>query len=214
MGRDGIAYLAVADADAGRRIPFAFLAQLESSFHQMGGSDGTGGPMPSNLSSFSTTMDELRHQFNETPDADPIQRAQAELGSVKDIITKNVEQILSRGEQLDLLVDRTDSAAHQSLAFRRRAVSLRREMWWRNTRIVALMCVCGLVRAQQFRIFTDMPGTLLLFVSHAVFISDPLLRGRWWCVGRHGGHLKCLRLGWLDSGSVWCCIRRLCYVEL
>ena len=145
MGRDGIAYLAVADADAGRRIPFAFLAQLESSFHQMGGLDGTGGPMPSNLSSFSTTMDELRHQFNETPDADPIQRAQAELGSVKDIITKNVEQILSRGEQLDLLVDRTDSAAHQSLAFRRRAVSLRREMWWRNTRIVALMCVCGLV---------------------------------------------------------------------
>ena len=42
MGRDGIAYLAVADADAGRRIPFAFLAQLESSFQQMGGSDGTG----------------------------------------------------------------------------------------------------------------------------------------------------------------------------
>ena len=168
MGRDGIAYLAVADADAGRRIPFAFLAQLESSFQQMGGSDGTGGLMPSNLSSFSTTMDQLRHQFNETPDADPIQRAQAELGSVKDIITKNVEQILSRGEQLDLLVDRTDSAAHQSLAFRRRAVSLRREMWWRNTRIVALMCVCGLVRAQQFRILLTCQA-LFYFLYHMLF---------------------------------------------
>ena len=77
MGRDGISYLAVADADAGRRIPFAFLAQLETSFQQTGGVDGIGSPMSSNLSSFSTTMDELRHQFNETPDADPIQRAQA-----------------------------------------------------------------------------------------------------------------------------------------
>lgn len=58
------------------------------------------------------------------------------------MITQNVEQILSRGEQIELLMDRTDSAAHQSLAFRRRAVGLRRQMWWRNTRVLAIAAFC------------------------------------------------------------------------
>lgn len=41
-------------------------------------------------------------------------------------MTQNVEQILNRGERLDLLMNRTDQAANQSMAFRRRAVGLRR----------------------------------------------------------------------------------------
>lgn len=145
---DGLAYMAVAGADAGRRGPFAFLARVQAAFV----ADANDGHAPA---AFQPTLDALREDVNKAPDSDPIHRAQAELGSVKDVITKNVEQILSRGEQLDLLVDRTDSAAHQSLAFRRRAVSLRREMWWRNMRIVALMGVCALA--------------LLFFVYHTLF---------------------------------------------
>ncbi|KAL4399639.1 hypothetical protein ACI68E_004022 [Malassezia pachydermatis] len=130
MVHDHLVYLAVADADMGRRIPFAFLTELQKAYAEVPSSE---------------TIASLRHKFNQDPEADPIQRAQAELGSVKDVITKNVEQILTRGEQIELLMDRTDSAAHQSLAFRRRAVSLRRDMWWRNMRVLTLMGVCGLV---------------------------------------------------------------------
>lgn len=65
---------------------------------------------------------------------------------MKNIITQNVEQILNRGEQIDLLMDRTDNAAHQSLAFRRRAVGLRRTMWWKNARVMALLGFCAIVR--------------------------------------------------------------------
>ncbi|KAI3617128.1 hypothetical protein CBS9595_003037 [Malassezia furfur] len=127
---DGYVYLAVADAELGRRIPFAFLTQLEKEYTAAPSSD------------FQARLDALRAQFNEAPESDPIRRAQAELGSVKDVLTQNVEQILSRGEQIELLMDRTDSAAHQSLAFRRRAVGLRRQMWWRNTRILAIAGFC------------------------------------------------------------------------
>ena len=96
---------------------------------------------------FAPALDALRTRFSGDADSDPIRRAQAELGSVKDVITHNVEQILSRGEQIDLLMDRTDVAANQSLAFRRRAVGLRRSMWWRNTKITALVVFCIVVRA-------------------------------------------------------------------
>jgi len=115
--------------------------------------------------SFRPTLDTLRSRFNANPEADPIVRAQSELGNVKDILTQNVEQILSRGEQIELLMGRTDSVAHQSLAFRRRAVSLRREMWWRNTRIVALTSVCVVVRCRPF----GLTQTLLFFVFTSLF---------------------------------------------
>lgn len=128
MHGDDLSYLAVAEVEAGRRVPFAFLEAVKQA-HVQSADD----------------MESLRRAWN-ARGRDPIQQAQSELGHVKDVLTQNVEQILSRGEQLDLLVDRTDSAAHQSLAFRRRAVHLRREMWWRNTRIVVLMSVCALVR--------------------------------------------------------------------
>lgn len=128
---DGLVFLAVADAELGRRVPFAFLAQVQKEY-----TASAVGP------AFEARLGALRAQFNQDPESDPIKRAQAELGSVKDVLTQNVEQILSRGEQIELLMDRTDSAAHQSLAFRRRAVGLRREMWWRNVRVVAVGVFC------------------------------------------------------------------------
>lgn len=134
IAQDGKVFLAVADAELGRRVPFAFLSEAEKEYNAAPYQDG-----------LKQRLDGLRAKFNQDPESDPIKRAQAELGSVKDIITQNVEQILSRGEQIELLMDRTDSAANQSLAFRRRAVGLRREMWWRNMRVMAIAGFCAVL---------------------------------------------------------------------
>ena len=86
------------------------------------------------------------HQYNTSPPTDELQRAQAELAQVKDIMVQNVEQILSRGERIELLVDKTDNMAHQATAFRRGARQVRRQMWWRNKRVLALGILVALVR--------------------------------------------------------------------
>ena len=72
-------------------------------------------------------------------------------------MTQNVEQILNRGERLDLLMNRTDQAANQSMAFRRRAVGLRRQMWWKNTKVLGMAGFCLLV---------------LIFILAAMFSSS------------------------------------------
>lgn len=87
------------------------------------------------------------HTYNTAPPEDEITRAQTELNQVKDIMVQNVEQILSRGERIELLVDKTDVMAGQATAFRRGARSVRRQMWWKNTRILALSFLVGLVRS-------------------------------------------------------------------
>jgi vesicle-associated membrane protein 7 len=85
------------------------------------------------------------HTYNTAPPTDELARAQTELNQVKDIMVQNVEQILSRGERIELLVDKTDTMANQATAFRRGARSVRRQMWWKNGKIMALSVLVGLV---------------------------------------------------------------------
>ena len=71
--------------------------------------------------SFSPIISELMDTYNTSPPVDELERAKGELAQVKDIMVQNVEQILSRGERIELLVDKTDTMASQATAFRRGA---------------------------------------------------------------------------------------------
>ena len=85
------------------------------------------------------------HTYNINPPTDELTNAQNQLAQVKDIMVQNVEQILSRGERIELLVDKTGNMANQATAFRRGARTVRRQMWWKNTRILALSVVVAIV---------------------------------------------------------------------
>jgi vesicle-associated membrane protein 7 len=97
-------------------------------------------------STFSPVISQLVYTYNTSPPTDDLSRAQSELAQVKDIMVQNVEQILSRGERIELLVDKTDSMASQATAFRRGARTVRRQMWWKNKRVLGLGVLVALVR--------------------------------------------------------------------
>jgi len=90
------------------------------------------------------------YTYNTSPPTDDITRAQSELAQVKDIMVQNVEQILSRGERIELLVDKTDNMVSQATAFRRGARTVRRQMWWKNKRVLGLGILVALVRRPHF----------------------------------------------------------------
>lgn len=90
------------------------------------------------------------HTYNTNPPTDELTNAQNQLAQVKDIMVQNVEQILSRGERIELLVDKTDNMASQTTAFRRGARTVRRQMWWKNTRILGLSVVVAIVSISSF----------------------------------------------------------------
>ncbi|CAL1710957.1 unnamed protein product [Somion occarium] len=145
VSEGGYTYLVMADDSAGRRMPFTFLAELQQKFSTLGQSSSLSDPPAYVLQgSFGPTIAQLMNQYNTAPPTDELTRAQSELAQVKDIMVQNVEQILSRGERIELLVDKTDSMASQATAFRRGARTVRRSMWWKNTKIVALSGVVGL----------------------------------------------------------------------
>jgi vesicle-associated membrane protein 7 len=109
------------------------------------------------------------YQYSTNPPNDPLKQAQTDLNNVyvssfrihvrsttslrlpyplyrKDIMVQNIDAVLARGERIELLVDKTDSMAGQAHAFRRGARNVRRQMWWKNTRIMMLSgVVCVLL---------------------------------------------------------------------
>ncbi|KAJ3862804.1 VAMP/synaptobrevin-like protein [Lentinula novae-zelandiae] len=148
VSEGGFTYLVMADDSAGRRMPFAFLAELQRKFLEAPSSSSLNDPeLPAYglQGTFAPTISNLMNTYNTAPPVDEIARAQAELNQVKDIMVQNVEQILSRGERIELLVDKTDVMAGQATAFRRGARSVRRQMWWRNKKILGLSILVALV---------------------------------------------------------------------
>jgi vesicle-associated membrane protein 7 len=100
------------------------------------------------------------HTYNTAPPSDELSRAQNELNQVKDVMVHNVEQILSRGERIELLVDKTDVMAGQATAFRRGARTVRRQMWWKNKKVLGLSVLAGLVNK-----FFSRPRSILLLIG-------------------------------------------------
>ena len=131
-----------------RRMPFAFLTELQQKFTStaLPSSSSSASPAYALQGTFGPVIAQLMNTYNTSPPSDELTRAQSELAQVKNIMVQNVEQILSRGERIELLVDKTDNMANQATAFRRGAKTVRRSMWWKNTRVLTLSIIVGLVR--------------------------------------------------------------------
>jgi len=150
ISEGGFTYLVMADDSAGRRMPFTFLGELQRKFlstpSASSSSSSTASLPPHALqSTFGPVVSQLVYTYNTSPPEDDLSRAQSELAQVKDIMVQNVEQILSRGERIELLVDKTDTMASQATAFRRGARTVRRQMWWKNKRVLGLGVLVALV---------------------------------------------------------------------
>ena len=70
---------------------------------------------------------------------DAISNTQQEIDNVKGIMTENIERVLERGERIDLLVDKTDRLGVGAHDFRMRSRSLKRQMWWKNMKLMVLL---------------------------------------------------------------------------
>lgn len=83
----------------------------------------------------------VSHGTTEAGQNDAIRNVQREMDGVREIMTENIERVLERGERIDLLVDKTDRLGGSARDFRVRSRGLRRRMWWKNVKLMALLVV-------------------------------------------------------------------------
>jgi vesicle-associated membrane protein 7 len=153
-----LTFLCIADESFKRSSAFAFLESIQKKFETQFGmrSSTTTIPLAMNTE-FAPMLNSEMKKFNlvedqnklmttsEASDADiavasnsvnKVQRVRNEVDKVKDIMVANIDQLMERGERLELLVDKTENLSQHSVAFKQTSRNLRRRMWWQNVKVM------------------------------------------------------------------------------
>lgn len=133
----------IAESSLGRRISFGFLFEIRKRFLAQFPVDSTDfAEMPNyGAGSFNSELKGLMVEYGTTGHGrdDAIGNVRREIDDVRGIMTRNIEGLLERGERIDLLVDKTDRLGGSAHEFRVRSRGLKRQMWWKNVKLMSLM---------------------------------------------------------------------------
>jgi vesicle-associated membrane protein 7 len=142
---EGLTYLCIADEAFGRRIPFAYLDDIRGRFKSTYGDRGRSTIPHAMQSDFSRILQKQMEYYSNNENADRIIQLRRDLQDVKDIMVSNIDKILDRGQKIDILVDKTENLTSTSAVFKKKAVELKRVMWWKNAKLMILVVVVILI---------------------------------------------------------------------
>mmetsp|Transcript_22002 Transcript_22002/g.35017 ORF Transcript_22002/g.35017 Transcript_22002/m.35017 type:complete len:180 (+) Transcript_22002:1-540(+) len=141
----GICFLAMSDEQNRHRVPFAFLNDVQSLFAQKYGADVPQRAIAFSLNEeFSKVIKERMDYYNSAgSNVDGLSAVKNQIEDVKGVMVENIEKVLERGEKIELLVDKTDRLNQQAFKFESSSRNLRRSMWWKNAKWVAIYVIFG-----------------------------------------------------------------------
>jgi vesicle-associated membrane protein 7 len=134
-----ITYLCMADEDAKRRIPFAFLDDIKNRFKSSYGNRAMTAIAFAMNEEFSPVLKKQLEYYNSNPTADNIGRVKNTIHEVKDVMVHNIEKVLERGEKIELLVDKTDRLNQQAFKFEKQSKKLKNAMWWNKVKCTIII---------------------------------------------------------------------------
>ena len=90
---------------------------------------------------FSTILLKRMDYYNSGGTIDSIDTVKNQIDEVWIGMVQNIEKVLERGEKIELLVDKTDRLNQQAFRFETSSRSLRRTMYWKRFRTMAMIGV-------------------------------------------------------------------------
>uniref|UniRef100_A0A7N0R8D4 Uncharacterized protein n=1 Tax=Kalanchoe fedtschenkoi TaxID=63787 RepID=A0A7N0R8D4_KALFE len=142
---DGLTVLCMADDNAGRRIPFAFLEDIHQKFVRTYGRAVHSALAYGMQDEFSRVLGQQMEYYSNDPNADRINRLKGEMSQVRNVMIENIDKVLERGDRLELLVDKTSNMQGNTIRFRKQARRFRSTMWWRNVKLTIALIFLILV---------------------------------------------------------------------
>lgn len=131
-----IIYLCMCDETDKRRIPFSFLEDVKQRFTEVYSEHAQTAITFAFNTEFSPVLKQRMDHFN-NPSSDSLTTVNNKIHDVKDVMVKNVEMLLERGEKLELLVDKTDRLHQQAFKFERSSRYLKTALFWKRVKLYA-----------------------------------------------------------------------------
>ncbi|KAJ8022753.1 Vesicle-associated membrane protein 7 [Holothuria leucospilota] len=76
---------------------------------------------------------------------DNLSKLQRQVDDVKQIMTENIEKVLSRGELLDDLLSKTEDLEASSKSFQSSSRQVRKQFFWKNTRVTIVIVAVSVI---------------------------------------------------------------------
>lgn len=146
-----IVYMCMCDDTNKRRIPFAFLEDMQQRFKATYGDKAQTAIAFAMNDDFGRTL-QRQMEFYNGPSADNFATVSNKLDDVKSIMVQNIDLVLERGEKLELLVDKTEQLQQQAFKFQRSSKQLKVAMIWRRIKLyllifVVVVLICWIISA-------------------------------------------------------------------
>jgi vesicle-associated membrane protein 7 len=144
MVSDGLTYLCMADQEFPRLVSFQFLEDIRTRFKATYGDRGKTAIALSLNSDFQRVLQQQMERYNNMK-TDKVQKVKEEISAVKDVMIKNIDKVLERGEKIELLVGKTEVLDQHAVKFKKQSRQLKNSMWWKNVKLILVLVLLVLV---------------------------------------------------------------------
>ena len=146
----GLFFLCLAEHGVQLRVAYGLLTALQEKFV----SNYDGRWQRANayaMSDFAHVISGELKRFND-PESDKMHRLKNDIADVKDVMRNNITKVLERGEQIELLVDKSEALRESAVVFHKRAKKLKWAMCRENAKLwiiifVVILVVIGIIVA-------------------------------------------------------------------
>jgi len=144
---DNLIYLCITEEGFGQADSFQFLAKIQQRFKKRFAVRAQTATAYSLNTEFSLVIREEMDKCNKptNQNLDKISTMQDDVNQVKDIMVKNIDELVERGEKLDLLVDKTDNLSATAVTFKTASTAVHNQMWWKSIRWSIAVSVAVLI---------------------------------------------------------------------
>lgn len=141
---DGLTFLCMSDHEFLRYHAFQFLAEIQSNFLSTYAGRWQTAIAFQFQSDFQHTLSSVMERWNEAKD-DKLATIRSDLSAVKDVMIKNIDKVLERGEKIELLVEKSEIMESHAIRFKTEARTLKNRMWWKNIKVWIVLILLLLV---------------------------------------------------------------------
>lgn len=145
---DKVFYICLSDDVEPRlqAVNFAFLNQIQEEFTRQYASHRIKKANAYSMDkSFSRQLGSIMHRYNTNQSTmargDKINSLHAEVDDLKTVMGRNINVMLTRGENLDELVEKSEMLRGETVVFKKRSTELKRILWTRNYKYMSILAL-------------------------------------------------------------------------
>jgi len=129
----GICYLCICDKSYPRKLAFSYLEELSKEFNTSYGQEALKPNLrPYAFVQFDVFMQRTKRVYQDSRTTQNLDRLNADLNDVTRVMTKNIEDLLYRGDSLDRMQHMSSSLRDESVKYRKAARRINLDALWRQ----------------------------------------------------------------------------------